>query len=557
MKNIFYFKNKDVYKNLFMQQKINLKKVHTGKTIAGSLIALFLLISTGCTPDDFLDKTQLNSLAADSFWQTEKDANMGVMGCYDALQGKWIYNTEHVNFAGLSWDGLADNAQHRWTWQQWEGYSRNNVSPATWFFEMVWSSHYKGIGRFNEAIFRIGEMTEEQISAAAKKRFIAEVRFIRALYYSNMVATFNDVPLVIEVQASTDEPAKSDRKTIVEFIESELLAIVGDLPPTIDAGEWGRASKGAAYTLLARTNLFNIDNGGTYEKAAQYAGEVLNLGYTLFDDYEKLFKDYNEINNEVIFPVVFVRGPEDNGSSFEGTWGNGVNNYVIYPMTNLADDYYCTDGKPIQDPVSGAMNPLYNPDNVWENRDPRLTGTIVGEGATWRDMTITAGDMSAEPTGLAFRKWREEEDHTENRFDSPQDWYVFRLGHVLLMRAEALIMSGQHTHGDVNASINELRARVGMPSVEDAEGTGLSNQDYIDLIRHEWRVETAMEGWRFHNVQRWGQLEETYNKVNETDHLLFPSVIQKKVYDPRLEVFPIPLPELDRNTNLVQNPVWQ
>ena len=96
-----------------------------------------------------------------------------------------------------------------------------------------------------------------------------------------------------------------------------------------------------------------------------------------------------------------------------------------------------------------------------------------------------------------------------------------------------------------------------MPSVEDAEGTGLSNQDYIDLIRHEWRVETAMEGWRFHNVQRWGQLEETYNKVNETDHLLFPSVVRSKVYDPRLEVSPIPLPELDRNTKLVQNPVWQ
>ena len=85
MKNIFYFKNKDVYKNLFMQQIINLKKVHTGKTIAGSLIALFLLISTGCTPDDFLDKTELNSLAANSFWQTEKDATMGIMGCYDAL----------------------------------------------------------------------------------------------------------------------------------------------------------------------------------------------------------------------------------------------------------------------------------------------------------------------------------------------------------------------------------------------------------------------------------------------------------------------------------------
>ncbi len=306
--------------------------------------------------------------------------------------------------------------------------------------------------------------------------------------------------------------------------------------------------------------MFNIDNGGTYEKAAEYAEDVMEIGtFALHGNYEKLFKPESEINYEVIFPVTFVRGPEDDGSSFVGTWGPQVGNYWLYPLSNLVDDYYCTDGKPIKDPVTGVMNPLYNPDNIWENRDPRLVGTVCGEGALWIDQVITAADMAAEPTGYAVRKWREEANTSDDRFDSPMDFYVFRYAHVLLMRAEALIMSGNYTDPDVNASINAVRARVGMPSIEEAEGAegALGQQEYIDIIRHEWRVETAFEGWRYFNVVRWGQLEEAYNKVNEIDLPKFPSIVREHIYAPRLEVFPIPTTELDRNENLVQHDLWK
>lgn len=558
MKNILYLKNKELYKNTFMQQMLKVKKVNSWKALVISVMVIFLMISVGCT-DDFLDKQQLNSLAAENFWTTEKDATMGVMGCYDMLQSTFIYNGDHVgcNF-GNHLDGLTDNAVYRWTWQWWEGYSRNIVSSTNWFFEMQWITTYQAIARCNEAITRISDMTEEQINADASKRLLAEAKFIRALMYSNLVSGWHDVPLVTEIQLPTNEPAKSDRASIVGFIQDDLLACVNDLPESITSDEWGRVGQGAAYTLLAKLNLFNINNGGTYEKAAEYAENAMGFSYSLFNDYEKLFKDYNEINDEVVFPVVFVRGSDDSGSNFVGSWAPAVGNYWMYPLTNLTDEYYCTDGKPIKDPATGTMNPLYNPNNIWENRDPRLVATIVGQGALWNGRPITAADMGAEPTGLAFRKWREEAGHLEDRFDSPQDFYIFRYAHVLLMRAEALIMSGQHTHSDVNMAINTLRSRVGMPSVEDAEAAegALTRQEYIDLIRHEWRVETAFEGWRYFNLVRWGQLEEAYKRVNEIDHPKFPSAVLQKVYAPRLESFPIPQTDLDNNSNLVQNPLW-
>ena len=558
MKKDYQLKDTDLRKTKFMSSLSYLKSVNKSGFKLGLLLAFTLFFTFACS-DEFLNKSQLNSLADENFWKTEKDANMGVMGCYDGLQQNFVYNGSH-DFCG-SWtvhfDAVSDDAVYRWTWQQMEWLPRNTLAPDSWLIHMFWQNNYVVIARCNQAIAKIGAMTAEQIKPEAAQKLLAEAKFVRALIYSNMVSLYHDIPLVTVTQLPTDMPANTERAKIVDFIQKDLLDCVENLPKTRPTTEWGRVTKGAAYTLLARTNLFNIGNGGTYEKAAEYAKNVMSLGsYSLFDNYEKLFKAENEINSEVIFPVVFVRGPSDNGSAFVGSWGPTVGNYWLFPLSNLVNDYYCTNGKPIKD-ASGALNPLYNSNNIWNNRDPRLTATIVGEGALWAGKPIIKTDMSAEPTGFAFRKWREETG-TDDRFDSPQDFYVFRHAHVLLMRAEALIMSDKFTDPDVNICVNAIRLRVGMPTVENAEAAGrtLTKDDYIKIIQHEWRVETAFEGWRFFNLIRWGELKNAYDKVNVTDRVLFPSIVPKHIYAPRTEVFPIPTAELDRNKNLKQNPLW-
>lgn len=534
-----------------------MKRIYIYKYL--SLVLLILNISA-CS-DSFLDLKPLGTLVNDNFWTSEKDATMGVMGCYDILQQTWLYNGTHEYLSmTVHMDGATDNAVERWAWQPLVNFTKNNNAPGTWMYQEFWFANYKGIARCNETIKNISAMDATKIDPIKAKELLAEVKFIRGLLYSNMVNLYNDIPLVTDVQSPKDEPAKVSRAEIVSFIQNDLVSCIDDLPESRPHTEWGRATKGAVYTLLARLNLFNIDNGGTYAKAAEYAKKIMDLDvYNLYPNYEKLFKFENEVNNEVIFPVTFERGPDDEGSSFVGWFKPPTPGlHWLYPLTNLADDYYCLNGKPIKDPVTGMQNTQYNPNNIWENRDPRMAGTIVGEGALWDGQVITKAMMSAEPTKFALRKWRLETS-LDSRWDCDQDFYVFRFGHVLLMRAEALIMSGDIANPDINLCINALRDRVGMPDVESAEANGvnLTQDDYIKIIRHEWRVETAFEGWRYFNLIRWGQFEAAWQKVNETDHVKFPSVVPQHVYTPRVTVFPIPQSELDRNSNLVQNDLWK
>lgn len=560
MKQLYIYKNSKLHDNIYLMVFYKLKEIMNLKAIYTLLIVMLLsVIFTGCS-DDFLNKAPLTTLSDESFWKSEKDATMGIMGCYDELQQPWVYNGEHWEGSFATHiDGIAGDAVYRWDWQIYEWYARNNVSPNAWMYQMHWMVLYQGIARCNNAIANIEVMTQDQIDILVKDRLLAEAKFLRALLYNLLVTSYHDVPLVTKPQVATDLPSKSKRDKIVAFLQTDLLSSLNNLPAVTNKSEWGRATQGAAYALLAKLNLLNIGHGGDYVKVAEYTKKVMNTGvYNLYPNYEKLFKWENEINNEIVFPVVFQRGPNDTGGKFVATWGPEVGNYWIYPLSNLVDDYYCLNGKPIKDKVTNTLNSQYNPNSIWENRDPRLSGTIVGTGALWNGKVITASDMSAEPTGFSLRKWREESG-SDDRFDSPQDFYIFRYAHILLMRAEALIMSGNINDPDVNSCINAVRARVGMPSVEKAEGAiGALNQDaYMNIIRHEWRVETAFEGWSFDNVRRWGKLQAAYEKVNETDFLKFPAIVRKHIYAPRLEVYPIPQSEMDRNSNLVQNDLWK
>ncbi|HSK12779.1 MAG TPA: RagB/SusD family nutrient uptake outer membrane protein, partial [Phnomibacter sp.] len=131
-----------------------------------------------------------------------------------------------------------------------------------------------------------------------------------------------------------------------------------------------------------------------------------------------------------------------------------------------------------------------------------------------------------------------------------QDFYVIRYADVLLMRAEAL--AEDNRVAEAYPLVNQVRARVSMPSVESVEGAGLTKEQMIAVIRHERRVELALEGLRFFDLKRWGQMEAAVQRAFTDPVAPYNPVYRGR----RSEVFPIPLAELDANRNLVQNPVW-
>lgn len=514
------------------------------KTIYKLILVMIVLFNTGCS-EDFLERESLSSLANDNFWTTESDATLGLMGVYSALQSKWIYDSNPYEGGSVRWDFMSDNGYTTWQWMAGGDIAQGIHTAESWMVNDTWKALYIGIARANTVIQKVGEMDATNIDEATAKQIIAEASVIRASLYNILAILWKDVPLITEIQNVTEANVpKNTREKIVAFIISDLESVYEDLPISND---WGRLTRGAALGTLARINLFHAGYGGTYEKAAQYSQEVIDLGvYSLFPDYEDLFEIANEQNNEVIWSVQFDRLLDD-GSNFAGYWGAGIVGYQRV-LPNLVDAFYMIDGLPYD------QSPLYNSALVSENRDPRMSASILTTGDLWR------GVPRPNNPGQSFmRKWTEEEN-SENHFDSPQDFYVLRYGHILLMRAEALLMIGG-SESEVVSLINELRLRVGMPLVEDVEGTGFSQSELLDLVKHERRVETAFEGLRYFDLMRWEELESAYAQymLVEKQKIIdigYPGVMDR-VFDASKDYkWPIPQSEIDVNSSLTQHTEW-
>ncbi|MFY9150550.1 MAG: RagB/SusD family nutrient uptake outer membrane protein [Prolixibacteraceae bacterium] len=512
------------------------------KKIFSILVITFIL--AGCS-DEFLNRSSLTSLADDTFWTTESDALLALSGCYSKLQDPYLFDSDPWAGGVVRMDYMSDDGWCRWGWMAGGALSRGEHSTTDGMVSNLWKRCYETIVRCNRVIETVPTLNQSIIETAKAKQIIAEAKFIRALMYNMLTMTFRDVPLITKLQNVQDAMVpKNTKAEIVKFILDDLKASVEDLPAP-GSVDWGRATKGAGYALIARISLYNMN----WSEAALWSKKVIDLGkYSLYPDFGKLFQSANEINNEVIFPVRFLRGPDEDGANFAGYWGVGVINYQEV-LPNLAEEYYCSDGKPI------TVSSLYNSKKPSADRDPRFDASIVSKGSLWRGTALDTYTKTW--TGFAQRKYTEE-GNSENHFDADEDFYIFRLGEVLLMRAEALAES----NGDKNeifALINQLRNRnsVKMPLADQAELDTYYAGKIVDLVRHERRVETAFEGLRYFDLIRWGKLKErAIDFYMSSEKSRLSKISDRKWVEPNSSVWPIPQSELDINKMLGQNAEW-
>lgn len=508
-------------------------------------LALVLLssLAIGCS-EEFLERDSLTQLAEGSFWKNEKDAQLGINGIYDALQDRALYSGSLNGAAGLPmYDGLSDNVFNNWSWEGPGDFVQGRLDASYYWFGGIWDASYRGITRANLALQQIATIPDADISAAKKASFLAQAKFLRALFYMNLAVYFEEVPLILEVQTLEEASVPSNSYAEIKAaIIKDLTEAAADLPATYPAGEFGYATKGAALGLLARFQLYNKD----YAAVLSATEQMLSLGYSLAPNYSTLFTPAGETTKEIVFSVRFTLTQSNNGELFSGTF-TGAPKVDMVPMKNLVNDFYCTDGKPI------TTSPLYNPAAEKANRDPRLGASIYFTGDIFivdLNRTFTGNT----PTKYGQRKYiRNGPSPTGIGVASPggQDFYVIRYADVLLMRAEALAELGRQA--EAYPLVNQVRARVAMPTVENAEGTGLTKEQMIEVVRHERRVELALEGLRFFDLKRWGQVQQAYQrKIADQVGGYTPAYRQR-----RSEVFPIPLSELDKNRNLTQNSVWR
>lgn len=520
------------------------------KKIIYSLLILSILFSTGCS-DDYLNTISPNNVSNETFWKTEKDVKLALVGCYSILQRRNLYNSTGTGASGFpGLDFATDDGYMTWEYKPGGALARGDYTPNDAMISGVWNDSYAGISRCNRLLDNIDAVAETELAAGNKSRYMAEAKFLRALLYNNMAILYRDLPLIKNsLELSESSVPKSPNSEIVEFIVSDLEGSVENLPLPKDlpASEWGRATRGAGYALLAHIYL----NNKNYGKAADYSKKVLDLNhYSLFPDYTKLFTPTNEQCSEIIFSACYKRGLSGYGSGF----GWFVNPRVPdnhHPLKNLGNEFYLRDGLPL------TSSPLYNPTLEFENRDPRFNTTLISKGSLWQGKPVANAQLIL--TGYALRKWVEENTSniTLSQEDSDQDFYIFRLAHVILDRAEALVQAGAYNETEVTGLIDRLRERALMPKVATVEGTGLTKEQLMDLIQHERRVETAFEGRRYFDLKRWGKLKERSDWFTENEWAINPALQKRTFIEPKHNAWPIPQSEIDVNENLEQHAEWQ
>jgi len=498
-----------------------------------SIILLTALLITSCS-EDFLDKEPQSSIVIENFYKTGKDAILATTAVYTPLE--WEFNKTYYCEWMLG-DVVSDDALK----------GGNGINDMSQLFQLenfttsasneiileYYRTQYQGIFRSNLAINNIPNIEpDDDMNLSLKKRLIAEAKTLRAFYYFRLVRAFGGVPKVTKMLKSSDEYMipRAPRDTIYKLIYDDLLTAIPDLwlKDQYETEDLGRITKGTAEALLMKTYLYDKK----WDEAKAWGDSIISSGkYHLNNTYLDNFLLSGENSPESVFEVQYM---EDATSDYGD--GNGYTRgsfTVILQRTRTGNLGW------------GFNRPSTNLVNEYETGDPRKDATI-----------FTDTQDSYLGNTYHSRKYALEGYVLAHATRAPLNYKLIRYSDVLLMYAEAACEAN-----DLVAAKNALeqvrfRAREGNTTIlpEFPYGTYSDDQDGLrKAIRHERRVELAMEGHRFFDLVRWGVAAQVMNDYisNESatvKNYMLPFVAGKH------ELFPIP--EIERNIDplLDQNP---
>lgn len=489
----------------------NRKKIWQ-KALGISLLA-FLIVFQGCKKS-FLDVNPAGNIAATQFWKSQTDATSAVDAMYANLH-EWT----NIAFAPIAVESMGSDDVNKGStptdasfMNDFQNFSANSGEGQISDF---WGGEYKTINFANQILDNVPAIN---MDATLKARYLAEAKFIRAYAYFRLVRAFGDVPLRLHVPKNASEYniPRTPKAQVWAAIETDLTDAASVLPQAYSSVDIGHVTKGAALALHAKVSMYQQK----WSAVLNYTNQVMQLGYSLFSNYEQLFRTNNKNNSESIFEIqcmLIPNNPNASNSQYSqvqgvrgvtgGGWGFNV------PSADLAAAY--------------------------EPGDPRRDATIIFRGETTPegDVIAASGDnpMYNQKSYVPFSQY-------VSGFNEgcQQDKIVLRYADVLLMNAEANNESGNTAAALASLEMVRARARAGnpliLPPVVTTDQTTLRN-----AIWFERRVELAMEFDRYFDVIRQGRGAAVFGvrgwKAGKN------------------EVWPIPQNEIDLSAGvLTQNP---
>ena len=490
------------------------------KNISSYKILLLLAgVVVGLTSCNKLSEDPKSVIVSSQFYQTTSDATSAVNAVYSTLNSD---PAGDFPLYGRQLNLLVENASDN------QLYSPSNTNPdvralgtetyisANSRVQKVWQQLYYGINRANIAIDNVPTI---QMDTTLRARLVRESKFIRALLYFNLVRLYGDVPLVLHNPNSTNIDNLLIARTPAAQVYSQIIADLEDatnLPKSYSSTDLGRATSGAAHTLLAKVYLTQQD----WPDALTQLNLVINggYGYALFPNYYDAFQKATKNGVEHIFSVQF----ETNLGEANST------QYLSESFTS-----FNTGTFPIDIPVDTS---LYN---LFSAKDTRRSVTFyntVYNAATGQNVVFNNAYTPY------FNKFV---DYSLSPLSSQSlsgvNYPVLRYADVLLMKAEAINEINGGPTSDAYNAINQVRTRAQIANLT----SGLNQSAFRDSIFLERRKEFIQEGHRWFDLVRQGGtvLVDALHKNSA-----------KSAATSKNTLFPIPLVEIQQNSKLKQNP---
>ena len=509
----------------------------SNKTVKG-LILFVLFLSASCS--DIEDLEPETSIVVETAFNTENDVVASLNAAYDPLQWQQVLGNQ--TFPLMAQGTRADDchSQSASFWAigaQWDQFS--TIVPTLPAVASLWSKWYRGVSRTNFTI-DLATNFETFDTPGLQDQIIGEARFLRGLYYFELVRLWGGVPLFDEAITSSEQEIFKPRASTAEVyaqIEADLQAAAAVLPTKGSERVQGAATSGAALGLLTKVLLYQ----DKWSEAVVTAEQVMNQGvYSLESDFRNNFLQTTEFGPESLFEInyqdgLFAGGPgiQQEGSAMwrwsfpflSGTYPSFNNFIPRQPLVDFFDDSdqrkvatFLLPGQVLNSPGLASLNFDPVPDNF---------GYAIG---------VNTG---AKKYFLTF----EEVQVLLNPASSPLNEKILRYADVLLMHAEASLMGGG---GDGASSFQQVLDRAYGP------GNPAAPTYTMQGIRDERRRELATEGWnRFTDLVRWDRLDgggviaPALTAIGKTDFSA-----------PRDLLLPIPQQEIDTYPEgmLEQNP---
>jgi hypothetical protein len=551
------------------------------------------------TPQGVISTADLTSVTNTESMVIAAYSYLGNDHYYYPFSSMWAYGSIRSGDAYKGGGGPGDVNE----FNEYETFSQNNILNGS--TDNVWYQLYVGVARVNTALSLVNGQTVAAYPQKVERQ--AELRFLRGHFYFLLKILFNHIPWIDEnlqktaanYGAVSNVALTSDQ--LWSNIANDFRFAANNLPVT--QSDVGRATKGAAQAYLAKTLLYQAytqDNSNNVTGINQtlmaqintYCDSVINSGkYSLNADYADNFLPQYGNSSESVFSIQYSKndgttlGRLDFGHCLDypmdveyGCCGfhvpsdNLINAFKTDPTTGLPEftTYNNVDVVPTGDYKTNTF-------------DPRLDHTVAIPGHPYKYQTNLiynaswARDPQAYGPMLSMKEVVAYTDPSFTRFppfmSSSKDWEVIRYADVLLMKAEALIQTGQELNALPYINMIRQRAMNSTALLKQADGTATSNY-YMDIykpginctwtnayalqaLQFERRLEFAMEGYRFFDLVRWGIAADYLNnyfsvEVNRTSHLAGAKFTKN-----RDEYLPISLNQLNFSKGVYkQNPGW-